>query len=681
MDELVESVLDYIRKPYTDHAVMINGEWGSGKTYFWNNKVRSKIESTDINGKRYRTIYMSLYGISNLDDISKKIFMEMNPNLNKSIKKVLDSRNMTSIPEYVKTGIDMANAFGIMQQNEKVDFSKFFEMDDKVLCFDDLERANVDVIDVLGYINNFVEHDHIKTIIICNEKELSKKLKSTNVEMKTFIATYILNHEGKIRPETPDTEANMLDDSENTEDNKPMVELIEDKIEHIFDKANDYERIKEKLIGETFEYVPEFNYIINGVLMRYESNQQLIQFLRKNSSLIVQTFNRSGTRNLRILKHALNDFQKIFDITKKYYADISEIVLKSLLIFTIAVSFEIKAGKITKDKLKDINSLEEYKTILVASKLMKDNKQFYIKEFDNNYYFTFKTDYHFFKFVEHYVRTRIFDMKIFRDDMEAIVSQETKGHISSYKRLLTEEYWKIEDNEFNQVITETLEDVKAGKLQLVEYLKLYVIFNFFIQKGLMDIDMEFLKLTFINGMNMAAATSKYCSNAESYLEGLDIEMDDENIGYIYEHFNNLNLQTKEKEYIDVAKEFFEMIPDKVDRLAEVFAEKHLDVPIMKYYNMNTLFERILLLNNEDVVLFKDLIIARYNKITDLENEERNIRLLKQTMEEYIRGKIPTIKVVLLEDFIRALDKILLEKKPVKKTRGRKKKVEEAVTEQ
>ena len=369
-------------------------------------------------------------------------------------------------------------------------------------------------------------------------------------------------------------------------------------------------------------------------------------------------------------------FKKIFEITKKYYADITDNVLKSLLIFTIAVSFEIKAGKITKDKLKDINSLEEYKTILVASKLMKDNKQFYIKEFDNNYYFTFKTDYRFFKFVEHYVRTRIFDMKIFRDDMEAIVSQETKGHIPSFKRLLTEDYWKIEDTEFNQVVSETLEDVKAGRLQLIEYLKLYVIFNFFIQKGLMDIDMEFLKLTFINGMNMAAASSKYCSNVESYLDGLDIELDDENVGYIYDHFNNLNLQTKEKEYIDVSKEFFEMIPDKMERLAEVFADKHLDVPIMKYYNMNTLFERILLLNNEDVVLLKDLIVARYEKIQDLENEDRNIRLLKQTMEEYIRGKIPTIKVVLLEEFIKALDKILLEKKPVKRGGRRKKKVEE-----
>ena len=673
MDELVESILDYVRKPYTDHAIMINGEWGSGKTYFWNNKVKNKIESTEIDGKRYKTIYMSLYGISNLDDISKKIFIEMNPNLNKSIKKILDMRNVSSIPEYVKTGIDMANSFGFMQTNDKVDYAKFFDIDDKVLCFDDLERANVDVIDVLGYINNFVEHDHIKTIIICNEKELSKKLKSTNVEMKTFIATYILSHEGKIKAENKNEEADSSLAEE--QEDKPMVELIEDKIEHIFDKANDYERIKEKLIGETFEYIPEFTYIINGVLMRYESNPTLIQFLRRNSNLITQTFNRSGTRNLRILKHALNDFQKIFETTKKYYPDISDIVLKSLLIFTIAISFEIKAGKVTKDKLKDINSLEEYKTILVASKVLKDNRQFYIKEFDNNYYFTFKTDYRFFKFVEKYVRTRIFDMRTFKDDMETIVAQENREQMPSYKRLLTEDYWKIADSEFNKVITETLEDVKAGKLQLAEYFKLYVIFNFFIQKNLIDIDSEYLKLTFVNGMNLAAATSKYCKDIDAYMSGTNLIDMDDNITYMLEHFNNLNLQTKEKEYIEISKEMFEMIPDKMDKLSDIFAEEHLDVPIMKYYNMNTLFERILLLENEDVVLLKDLITARYEKVKDIENEERNIRLLKQTMEEYIRGKVPTIKVILMQDFIKTLDMILIRPKP-KARRGRKKVVEE-----
>ena len=91
----------------------------------------------------------------------------------------------------------------------------------------------------------------------------------------------------------------------------------------------------------------------------------------------------------------------------------------------------------------------------------------------------------------------------------------------------------------------------------------------------------------------------------------------------------MNLQTKEKEYIDVSKELFEMIPDKIEKLSEVFAEKYLDIPIMKYYNMNTLFERMLLLENEDLVLLKDLFVARYEKVTDIENEDRNIRLLKR----------------------------------------------------
>ena len=39
MEELIESILDYVRADYTDYAIMINGEWGSGKTHFWNNKI------------------------------------------------------------------------------------------------------------------------------------------------------------------------------------------------------------------------------------------------------------------------------------------------------------------------------------------------------------------------------------------------------------------------------------------------------------------------------------------------------------------------------------------------------------------------------------------------------------------------------------------------------------------
>ena len=91
MEDLVESILDYIRSDYTDYAIMINGEWGSGKTYFWNHKIRHKIESMLLNGKRYTDIYMSLYGITNLEEISTKIFIETTQLMDKNLKKYMDA--------------------------------------------------------------------------------------------------------------------------------------------------------------------------------------------------------------------------------------------------------------------------------------------------------------------------------------------------------------------------------------------------------------------------------------------------------------------------------------------------------------------------------------------------------------------------------------------------------------
>lgn len=34
MEDLVESILDYVRADYTDYAIMINGEWGARKDTF-----------------------------------------------------------------------------------------------------------------------------------------------------------------------------------------------------------------------------------------------------------------------------------------------------------------------------------------------------------------------------------------------------------------------------------------------------------------------------------------------------------------------------------------------------------------------------------------------------------------------------------------------------------------------
>lgn len=644
MEDLVESILDYIRAEYTDYAIMINGEWGSGKTYFWNHKIKPKIEAMQVNGKKLTPIYMSLYGISNLEEISKKIFIETTQLMDKNLKKFMGASGVGSIPEYAKTGLDMANFFGVTQNGDRLDYAQFFSTDDKVLCFDDLERANVDVIDILGYINNFVEHDHIKTIIICNEKELSTKLKNSNLEMKTFIATYLLDKENKLNIKT----------------DKPMVERIRDTIEYVFDKANDYERIKEKLIGETFEYAPEFNYIINGLLMRYENNADLIRFLRENTALITSTFNKSGTRNLRILKHALNNFKKIFDTVTNSYPNTNNRVLQTMLIFTIAISFEIKAGKITKDKFVNINNNEEYKSVLVSSRVFMDNRQFYIKEFDNNYYYNFKAEYRFFKFIEKYVRTRIFDMKIFKENMEVIRDTVDTKQLPGYKRLLTEEYWKIPDDQFNGVIDETLDYVKNGRIEIIQIVKLFSYFAYFIKKDLINYDMRTIKSVFFNGMNISSLTSTYCANVDEELSQVAIEDEFEpDMEEILKHFNEINMQLKTKMYNEKAEEIFKYIPMKMEMFYDKFDKECMNVPIFKYYDSFQTFQRISCASNEDIVTIKEKLVDRASRFkNEIQEEIPNIRKLKQIMDDYIDGKLPSIKVVLLQDFSNELEKII-----------------------
>ena len=648
MDDLIESILDYVRSDYTDYAIMINGEWGSGKTYFWNNQVKKKIESLKLNGKKFTTIYMSLYGISNLEEISKKIFMETSQLMDRNLRRYMNTNKITTIPEYAKTGIDMANFFGSSSNGGRIDYDEFFSTDDKVLCFDDLERANVDVIDILGYINNFVEHDHIKTIIICNEKELSTKIKNSNLEMKTFIATYLLDKQGELNKK-----------------DKPMVEKIQDKIEHVFDKAIDYERIKEKLIGETFEYAPQFDYIINGIFMRFEQNRDLIRFLRENTKLIISTFKKSGTRNLRILKHALNDFSKIYEEVSNLYPNTNYRAMQAMLIFTIAVSFEIKAGKITKEKFKNIKDNEEYKSILVSSRVLMDNRQFYIKEFDGNYYYNFKSEFRFFKFIEYYVRTRIFDMKLFKEELEAVNTSPKAKKVPSYKKILVEEYWKVPDEKFGSIIEKTLNEVQKGEIELIDVVKLFEYFVYFSKSGLIRNDIPTLKTVFLNGMNLASLHSRYCPNVEEELGKVVIrdeeKYSDEDLAVVMVRFNELNNQLLEKEYREKADEIFKYIPMKMEQFYERFDKECSDIPILKYYDPFQVFQRVSCASNEDIVAIKEKIVKRAKENPNVLREEKlNLGKLKRLMDEYISGKDITIKVVLMKEFSKELGEIIEE---------------------
>ena len=397
--------------------------------------------------------------------------------------------------------------------------------------------------------------------------------------------------------------------------------------------------------------------------MRFESNRDLIRFLRENTELIISTFKKSGTRNLRILKHALNDFNKIFEEVNKMFPNTNNRVMQTMLIFTIAVSFEIKAGKITKEKFKNIKDNEEYKSILVSSRVLMDNRQFYIKEFDGNYYYNFKAEYRFFKFIEYYVRTRIFDMKLFKDDMEAVNASPKSKKVPAYKKILVEEYWKVQDDKFTEVVKETLEEVKNGELELIDIVKLFEYFVYFSKSGLITNDVTTLKTIFINGMNLSSLHSSYCPNVDEELGKVVIrdenKYSDEEMEEILTRFDQLNEQLLQKEYREKADEIFKCIPMKMEQFYERFDKECTNIPILKYYDPFQVFQRVSCASNEDIVAIKEKIIKRANENPDVKNEELvNLTKLKRLMDEYINGKDITIKVVLLKEFAKELGEVV-----------------------
>lgn len=645
MKELIENIVEYIKKPYTDYAIMINGEWGSGKTHFWNNKLRTAIENIqNKEGRLYRTIYISLYGINSLEEISKKIFLETNPIITKNFRKITDVIEGNVVPEYVKTGLDIANLYGVLQFNQSTaDFERVFTTDDKVLCFDDLERANIDIVDILGYINNFVEHDEIKTILICNEKELATKFKNNNIELKTLTATMMLGQEGAL--------------SSTSDSEEPLANRIDEKVKSIFDRVNAYERIKEKLIGECFEYMPEYTYILNGMIMRYEYNKELAKFYKKEMSTIIYIFNRTNTKNLRVLKHSLNDFEKIYTMVMNEYPQVTEEILKTLLMFTIAVSFEIKIGSTVKHKFSMIDTNEEYKSLVFTSNMVNDNNQYYLREFDTRYFLNSKTDYRFYKFIEIYVRTRIFDKKVFKENMNEVINKKDEIKVSNHIKLLNGSYWKMTDFDFNVLVDQVLFEIKEGKIPIKEYIKLYAVYKYLSETKIIKYSLEDIKNKFLYGYKITLINESKTKMDMDKIETDDIN--DENVKAFALECNTLKFNI----YDDIIREkiiyLFKNLIENIEEFYRCITGEYKELPIFEKYNMSSLFDKLLVISNYDLYNIISIIASRYidNKNL-LEVDKPNLKVLADMINEKDSDSDMTIKKALLNNLKDVIYKLI-----------------------
>ena len=90
----------------------------------------------------------------------------------------------------------------------------------------------------------------------------------------------------------------------------------------------------------------------------------------------------------------------------------------------------------------------------------------------------------------------------------------------------------------------------------------------------------------------------------------------------------------------------------------------MNIPIFKYYDPYQMFQRISCASNEDIVLIKEKLVNRANKYAkQIEPEIKNMKQLKQIIDDYLSGKDPSIKIVMLKEFSRDLGYIIDKYKP------------------
>jgi len=73
--EIFEAVSNYINNEKAKYAVLIDAPWGAGKTYLYENFLADKIAKNEAGKNQRKTnTYISLYGISTIEELAKELF-------------------------------------------------------------------------------------------------------------------------------------------------------------------------------------------------------------------------------------------------------------------------------------------------------------------------------------------------------------------------------------------------------------------------------------------------------------------------------------------------------------------------------------------------------------------------------------------------------------------------------
>lgn len=548
MQKIINIVKDYLTKE-NNNALLITGEWGVGKTYFFNNILSKEIEKTSTKENesvKYTPIRISLFGVTSINDIEKRIILEIYPLLkNKGLKigkgllnVILSSPIIKELTQQIPENIlNLSDDYKSDIINSKTS--------SLVICFDDLERKShiFPISSLIGYINNFTENNNLKVIIIGN----------TNNMEENFV------------------------------------------------------EIKEKLIGREIEYKINIEEVFDTLIQsEFQSFSGYIEFLQKEKNFICSFFH--NYKNIRTLKFILTRYHDIYSQIEKiapsiqYIQSYKEAILKDTLLFTIAIAIEHKKGKVTRNSKEEVDNkfritrkdLQKYFSKQPSSNQeIKEEEETILEIIKSKYYNENNFSYYFYEPIFDYiVGLNILNENLLEKDIKKKYKISEDNTIPecyiTYNRINSDEVFSMTNASYKQLLTNMLFYVDNGEYRLEHYNRIYNLVLSF--NNPLEIKEDNLKNRIIKGMKKNKDKFVYnpkLPNKLLYIKGeSDVDKNEKEIIDLCLTINNEKEQEKHKQdstnLINILKNDFALFEHQVE-------SKYNNIPIFKYIKSKEIF--------------------------------------------------------------------------------------------
>ncbi|MDO6384148.1 P-loop NTPase fold protein [Leptospira santarosai] len=319
---LVDALLNYISEENTDYALMVTGEWGSGKSYFIASEFKDVLKNKF---KETKFINVSLNGLQSLEEIYPKILAEVINYTGKGgritfgLAKVLLDLDI-EIPKIGLKSKTIANAL----KNSSLLVSKETSFPDAVLCFDDLERISkgIPIESVLGFIHsNFIEQKKMKVILICDESKI---------------------------------------------------------------KSDDYKEIKEKIVARTYLFKSDISLLLPKLAESISSDIEFLNLFNEEQERLINFIRKYKVKNLRTIKFILNVLKVVIlqkpGIPKTIFHRIA------YFIYSYANEYKLGAiQNNSKPKLSNYSEYFLIKSVNKSAINSEEKEKEYIEEFYSKY--------------------------------------------------------------------------------------------------------------------------------------------------------------------------------------------------------------------------------------------------------------------------------------------------------